>query len=78
MLAFQLQVLVSTLQHHFLRFSQRLHSAELERRTLRVEAANQKRGLVQAKDPTGEMVSTELLKCGPNIVNRILVQNTSN
>ncbi|XP_016886888.2 coiled-coil domain-containing protein 171, partial [Cynoglossus semilaevis] len=53
------KVLVSTLQHHFLRFSQRLHSAELERRSLRVEAANQKRGLVQAKDPTGEMVSLE-------------------
>uniref|UniRef100_A0A3Q1EWM4 Uncharacterized protein n=1 Tax=Acanthochromis polyacanthus TaxID=80966 RepID=A0A3Q1EWM4_9TELE len=39
-----LQALVSNLQQHFLLFSQRLHSAEVERRSLRVELANQKRG----------------------------------
>ncbi|XP_034424677.1 coiled-coil domain-containing protein 171-like [Hippoglossus hippoglossus] len=39
-----LKALVSTLQQHFLLFSQRLHSAEVERRSLRLEAANLKRG----------------------------------
>uniref|UniRef100_A0A3B3DZU2 Coiled-coil domain containing 171 n=1 Tax=Oryzias melastigma TaxID=30732 RepID=A0A3B3DZU2_ORYME len=39
------EALVSTLQQHFLLFSQRLHSAEVERRSLRVEVANLKRGL---------------------------------
>uniref|UniRef100_A0A3B5ATK2 Uncharacterized protein n=1 Tax=Stegastes partitus TaxID=144197 RepID=A0A3B5ATK2_9TELE len=38
------QALVSNLQQHFLLFSQRLHSAEVERRSLRVELANQRRG----------------------------------
>ncbi|XP_071400435.1 zinc finger protein basonuclin-2-like, partial [Centroberyx affinis] len=37
------KVLVSTLQQHFLAFSQRLHSAEVERRGLRLELANLKR-----------------------------------
>ncbi|XP_030609939.1 coiled-coil domain-containing protein 171 isoform X2 [Archocentrus centrarchus] len=37
--------LVSILQQHFLVFSQRLHSAEVERRGLRLEVANLKRGL---------------------------------
>ncbi|XP_029695838.1 coiled-coil domain-containing protein 171 isoform X2 [Takifugu rubripes] len=34
----------SALQQHFLLFSQRLHSAEVERRSLRLELTNQKRG----------------------------------
>ncbi|KAM3857465.1 coiled-coil domain-containing protein 171 [Diretmus argenteus] len=38
-----LKALVSTLQQHFLVFSQRLHSAEVERRGLRLEVANLKR-----------------------------------
>ncbi|XP_041821691.1 LOW QUALITY PROTEIN: coiled-coil domain-containing protein 171-like, partial [Chelmon rostratus] len=40
-----MKALVSTLQQHFLLFSQRLHSAEVERRSLRLEVANLKRGL---------------------------------
>ncbi|XP_070711254.1 coiled-coil domain-containing protein 171 [Pempheris klunzingeri] len=39
------KALVSTLQQHFLVFSQRLHTAEVERRSLRLEVANLKRGL---------------------------------
>lgn len=39
-----MQVLVSSLQQHFLLFSQRLHSAEMERRTLRLEVASLRRG----------------------------------
>ncbi|KAM7376891.1 hypothetical protein PAMA_013590 [Pampus argenteus] len=38
-----MKVLVSSLQQHFLLFSQRLHSAEVERRSLRLEVANLKR-----------------------------------
>ncbi|KAM9827382.1 coiled-coil domain-containing protein 171 [Neosynchiropus ocellatus] len=37
------QTLVSSLQQHFLLFSQRLHSAEVERRSLRLEVANLKK-----------------------------------
>uniref|UniRef100_A0A672ZCN8 Coiled-coil domain containing 171 n=1 Tax=Sphaeramia orbicularis TaxID=375764 RepID=A0A672ZCN8_9TELE len=36
----RMKTLVSSLQQHFLLFSQRLHSAEVERRSLRVELAN--------------------------------------
>ncbi|KAM6909408.1 LOW QUALITY PROTEIN: coiled-coil domain-containing protein 171 [Xenentodon cancila] len=39
------KTLVSALQQHFLLFSQRLHSAEVERRGLRLQVANLKRGL---------------------------------
>ncbi|XP_037832540.1 coiled-coil domain-containing protein 171 isoform X2 [Kryptolebias marmoratus] len=45
-----LNTLVSALQQHFLLFSQRLHSAEVERRSLRLEVANLKRGLRHEKD----------------------------
>ncbi|KAK5848085.1 hypothetical protein PBY51_005734 [Eleginops maclovinus] len=44
------KALVSTLQQHFLVFSQRLHSAEVERRGLRLEVANLKRGLRQERE----------------------------
>ncbi|XP_054863442.1 coiled-coil domain-containing protein 171-like isoform X1 [Amphiprion ocellaris] len=44
------KALVSNLQQHFLLFSQRLHSAEVERRSLRVELANQKRGQRREED----------------------------
>nr|XP_046236006.1 coiled-coil domain-containing protein 171-like [Scatophagus argus] len=46
------KALVSTLQQHFLLFSQRLHSAEVERRSLRLEVANLKRGLRQERQET--------------------------
>ncbi|XP_037335725.2 coiled-coil domain-containing protein 171-like isoform X2 [Pungitius pungitius] len=46
------KALVSTLQQHFLLFSQRLHSAEVERRSLRLEVANLKRGRRQEKELT--------------------------
>uniref|UniRef100_A0A665U4N2 Uncharacterized protein n=1 Tax=Echeneis naucrates TaxID=173247 RepID=A0A665U4N2_ECHNA len=39
------KALVSTLQQQFLLFSQRLHSAEVERRSLRLEVASLKKGL---------------------------------
>ncbi|RVE60871.1 hypothetical protein OJAV_G00185160 [Oryzias javanicus] len=54
-----LQALVSTLQQHFLLFSQRLHSAEVERRSLRVEVANLKRGLRRETEEAGKMVSEQ-------------------
>ncbi|XP_042257973.1 coiled-coil domain-containing protein 171-like [Thunnus maccoyii] len=38
-----MKALVSSLQQHFLLFSQRLHSAEVERRSLRLEVSNLKR-----------------------------------
>ncbi|KAM8898532.1 LOW QUALITY PROTEIN: uncharacterized protein ccdc171 [Spinachia spinachia] len=50
------KALVSTLQQHFLLFSQRLHSAEVERRSLRLEVANLKTGWRQEKEPTCRMV----------------------
>ncbi|KAL6118213.1 ccdc171 [Pungitius sinensis] len=46
------KALVSTLQQHFLLFSQRLHSAEVERRSLRLDVANLKRGRRQEKELT--------------------------
>ncbi|KAM6960442.1 uncharacterized protein ccdc171 [Tautogolabrus adspersus] len=51
--------LVSTLQQHFLLFSQRLHSAEVERRGLRLEVVNLKRGLKREREGAGEMVPAE-------------------
>lgn len=50
------QGLVSTLQQHFLLFSQRLHSAEVERRGLRLEVATLKKGLRQEREDTCTMV----------------------
>ncbi|XP_022622384.1 coiled-coil domain-containing protein 171, partial [Seriola dumerili] len=47
-----MKALVSTLQQQFLLFSQRLHSAEVERRSLRLEVANLKRGLRQEREDT--------------------------
>ncbi|XP_072232835.1 coiled-coil domain-containing protein 171-like [Leuresthes tenuis] len=44
------KTLVSSIQQHFLLFSKRLHSAEVERRSLRLEVANLKRGLQQEKE----------------------------
>ncbi|XP_074480289.1 uncharacterized protein ccdc171 [Sebastes fasciatus] len=44
------KALVSSLQQHFLLFSQRLHSAEVERRSLRLEVANLKRGRRQERE----------------------------
>ncbi|XP_041841917.1 coiled-coil domain-containing protein 171, partial [Melanotaenia boesemani] len=46
------KTLVSALQQHFLLFSQRLHSAEVERRSLRLEVANLKRGLRKERKET--------------------------
>ncbi|XP_024143480.1 coiled-coil domain-containing protein 171 isoform X1 [Oryzias melastigma] len=54
-----LKALVSTLQQHFLLFSQRLHSAEVERRSLRVEVANLKRGLRRETEAAGKTVSVQ-------------------
>ncbi|XP_069375066.1 coiled-coil domain-containing protein 171 isoform X2 [Paralichthys olivaceus] len=54
-----LKALVSTLQQHFLLFSQRLHSAEVERRSLRLEAANLKRGRRREGEDTCQMVPAE-------------------
>ncbi|XP_068612228.1 coiled-coil domain-containing protein 171 [Brachionichthys hirsutus] len=53
------EALVSTLQQHFLLFSQRLHSAEVERRSLRVEVANLKRELLQTREETCRTVPSE-------------------
>ncbi|KAK5875440.1 hypothetical protein CesoFtcFv8_026524 [Champsocephalus esox] len=50
------KALVSTLQQHFLVFSQRLHSAEVERRGLRLEVANLKRGLRQEREESCKTV----------------------
>ncbi|XP_034722100.1 coiled-coil domain-containing protein 171-like, partial [Etheostoma cragini] len=49
------KALVSTLQQHFLLFSQRLHSVEVERRSLRLEVANLKRGLKNERGETCRM-----------------------
>lgn len=51
------KALVSSLQQHFLVLSQRLHSAEVERRSLRLEVANQKRGL--EREDTCRMVPVQ-------------------
>ncbi|XP_036968760.1 coiled-coil domain-containing protein 171 [Acanthopagrus latus] len=53
------KALVSTLQQHFLLFSQRLHSAEVERRSLRLEVANLKKGLRQERAETSRTVPAE-------------------
>ncbi|XP_010778482.1 coiled-coil domain-containing protein 171 [Notothenia coriiceps] len=50
------KALVSTLQQHFLVFSQRLHSAEVERRGLRLEVANLKTGLRQEREESCKTV----------------------
>ncbi|XP_026224994.1 coiled-coil domain-containing protein 171 [Anabas testudineus] len=54
-----MKALVSTLQQHFLLFSQRLHSAEVERRSLRLEVATLKKGLRQEREDTCRMVPAE-------------------
>ncbi|XP_044040414.1 coiled-coil domain-containing protein 171-like [Siniperca chuatsi] len=54
-----MKALVSALQQHFLLFSQRLHSAEVERRSLRLEVANLKRGLRQEREETCRTVPAE-------------------
>ncbi|PWA28102.1 hypothetical protein CCH79_00018260 [Gambusia affinis] len=54
-----LKTLVSGLQQHFLLFSQRLHSAEVERRSLRLEVSNLKKGLQQERAELVLMVPTE-------------------
>uniref|UniRef100_A0A3P8XPX5 Coiled-coil domain containing 171 n=1 Tax=Esox lucius TaxID=8010 RepID=A0A3P8XPX5_ESOLU len=43
--------LVASLQQHFLVFTQRLHSAEVERRSLRVQLANRKRVAKDKRQP---------------------------
>ncbi|XP_068164871.1 coiled-coil domain-containing protein 171 isoform X2 [Antennarius striatus] len=53
------KAVVSTLQQHFLLFSQRLHSAEVERRSLRLEVANLKRELQQTREETCRTVPSE-------------------
>ncbi|KAM4565395.1 coiled-coil domain-containing protein 171 [Fundulus diaphanus] len=54
-----LKALVSALQQHFLDFSQRLHSAEVERRSLRLEVANLKKGLQQERAELNRTVPSE-------------------
>ncbi|XP_016535151.1 coiled-coil domain-containing protein 171 isoform X2 [Poecilia formosa] len=54
-----LKTLVSGLQQHFLLFSQRLHSAEVERRSLRLEVSNLKKELQQERAELVLMVPTE-------------------
>ncbi|XP_076580925.1 coiled-coil domain-containing protein 171 isoform X2 [Chaetodon auriga] len=54
-----MKALVSTLQQHFLLFSQRLHSAEVERRSLRLEVSNLKRGLRQERQESCRTVPAE-------------------
>ncbi|XP_059891722.1 coiled-coil domain-containing protein 171-like isoform X1 [Gadus macrocephalus] len=49
---------VEKLQQHFLVFSQRLHSAEVERRALRLEVANQKQ-MAKAHQDCGHQVPPE-------------------
>lgn len=53
------QTLISGLQQHFLLFSQRLHAAEVERRSLRLEVSNLKKGLQQERAELVLMVSLE-------------------
>uniref|UniRef100_UPI0037E8D01B coiled-coil domain-containing protein 171 n=1 Tax=Semicossyphus pulcher TaxID=241346 RepID=UPI0037E8D01B len=52
-----MKALVSSLQQHFLLFSQRLHSAEVERRSLRLEVTNLRRGLRQEREGTCRTVA---------------------
>uniref|UniRef100_A0A3B5REU1 Coiled-coil domain containing 171 n=1 Tax=Xiphophorus maculatus TaxID=8083 RepID=A0A3B5REU1_XIPMA len=54
-----LKTLISGLQQHFLLFSQRLHAAEVERRSLRLEVSNLKKGLQQERAELVLMVPTE-------------------
>ncbi|XP_047242786.1 coiled-coil domain-containing protein 171-like [Girardinichthys multiradiatus] len=54
-----LKTLVSALQQHFLLFSHRLHSAEVERRSLRVEVANLKKGRRQERAEFNQTVPSE-------------------
>ncbi|XP_054457563.1 coiled-coil domain-containing protein 171-like [Anoplopoma fimbria] len=54
-----MKALVSGLQQHFLLFSQRLHSAEVERRSLRLEVANLKRGRRQDREDTCRTVPVQ-------------------
>ncbi|XP_060887087.1 coiled-coil domain-containing protein 171-like isoform X2 [Labrus mixtus] len=56
--------LVSALQQHFLLFSQRLHSAEVERRSLRLEVVNLKRGLKREREGACE-TAAEILQTSP-------------
>ncbi|XP_062301354.1 coiled-coil domain-containing protein 171-like, partial [Scomber scombrus] len=49
-----MKALVSSLQQHFLLFSQRLHSAEVERRGLRLEVANLKRARRREREVPAE------------------------
>ncbi|XP_067435637.1 coiled-coil domain-containing protein 171-like [Thunnus thynnus] len=49
-----MKALVSSLQQHFLLFSQRLHSAEVERRSLRLEVSNLKRAGRREKEVPAE------------------------
>ncbi|XP_028298218.1 coiled-coil domain-containing protein 171 isoform X2 [Gouania willdenowi] len=44
-----IKAVASVLQQHFLLFSQRLHSSEVERRSLRLELSNQSRGAEKEK-----------------------------
>ncbi|KAL0970570.1 hypothetical protein UPYG_G00243850 [Umbra pygmaea] len=60
--------LVAALQQHFLVFTQRLHSAEVERRSLRLELANLKRVAkdrrqVGHKNPDIHLVPAERFEC---------------
>ncbi|TDG99369.1 hypothetical protein EPR50_G00193600 [Perca flavescens] len=55
------KALVSNLQQHFLLFSQRLHSVEVERRSLRLEVANLKRGLKNERGETCRTVPAQRL-----------------
>ncbi|KAM9836863.1 uncharacterized protein ccdc171 [Aulostomus maculatus] len=54
-----MKALVSSLQQHFLLFSQRLHSTEVERRSLRLEVANLKRAGRQGKEERDKTVSVQ-------------------
>ncbi|XP_055012704.1 coiled-coil domain-containing protein 171-like isoform X2 [Boleophthalmus pectinirostris] len=51
--------LVSSLQQHFLDFSQRLHSTEVERRNLRLELNNLRRAAKKREQEANKMVSSE-------------------
>ncbi|KAK7910066.1 hypothetical protein WMY93_014750 [Mugilogobius chulae] len=51
--------LVSSLQQHFLDFSQRLHSTEVERRSLRQELNNLKRAMKKREQEVNKMVPCE-------------------
>lgn len=55
------QALVSSLQQHFLLFSQRLHTSEVERRSLRLQVANLKKEKGDQRE--GEDTHTHLCCC---------------